>query len=74
MSQTLEEMKQAADDLESVVQAGLMQTSVDGQSTTFANMRDLRSELAELRRQIQIAEEGVQTRPRWSSFDISGAM
>jgi len=74
MPQTVEQMIQAADDLEEVINAGVMQSATDSMSTTFAHMKDMRSQLADLRRNIAIAQEQAQRKPRWSSFDLSGSM
>jgi ribosome-interacting GTPase 1 len=74
MPQTIEEMKASAEDLEEIINAGVMQSATDGMSTTFAHMRELKSRLAQLNRQIEIAQEQDQTKPRWSSFDLSGSM
>ena len=67
-------MIEAADSLEEIVNAGVMQSATDGMSTTFGHMRDLRSQLADLRRQIAIAQEQAQSKPTWSNFNMSGSM
>jgi len=68
------EIEDAIAHLESVINAGVMQSATDGMSTTFGHMRDMRSQLADLRRQLQVLQFSDQTKPRVSSINMSGSM
>jgi len=58
------------DNLRAAVRSGVFQCSVDGQSTTFSNMRDLRAVLNDLERQIALITGCAERKPRVASIQM----
>jgi len=71
MACSLTQLRTDYDSLQRAVHAGVMNSSVDGQSVSFNSLRDMRSVLADISRQIDILESSDQTKPRVSSFTMT---
>jgi hypothetical protein len=71
MSSNLATLKTQRDSLQAAIRAGVQSVSVDGQSTTFASMRDMRAILADIENQIAELEGSAKRKPRVSSFNLS---
>jgi hypothetical protein len=68
---SLAELQTRRDQLEAAVQSGVASITVDGQTTNFANMRDVRAILNDVIHQITVLESGTQSRPRHASFSLT---
>jgi len=58
------------DNLRAAIRSGVFQCSVDSQATTFANMRDMRSLLNDLERQIAKIVGVAERKPRVVSIQM----
>jgi len=56
------------DSLRAAVASGVLQCSIDSQSTTFANMDDLRAVLNDFNRQIAVIAGVAERKPQYSTM------
>ena len=71
MSQNLQQLKQDRDSIQQAIRSGITSVSVGGQTTTFADPREMRSILADIEREIAQCQGTVDSRPRVSSFNLT---
>ena len=74
MSAELSLLKTQRTQLKATIAAGVGSMSVDGQSVSYASMRDMRAILADLESQISALEGSANKRPRVSSVNMSGGV
>jgi len=68
---SLAELQTRRDQLETAIHSGVQSITVDGQTTTFTSMQDMRATLADLRHQITQLTRGTHSKPRVSSFSMT---
>ena len=64
-------LKTQRTNLRNAIRSGVASMSVDGQTTTFASMRDMRAVLADVDQQIALLEGAAAKRPRVSSISMT---
>jgi len=59
------------DNIRRAIRMGVLQCSVDSQTATFANMRDMRAILNDLNRQIAMIADVAQRKPQYASINLT---
>ena len=71
MSSELKNLQDDRDALKAAIRSGITSVSVAGQTTTFGSLKDMRSVLADVEREIAAMLNQAADRPRVSSFNLS---
>lgn len=71
MACQLTTLKNQRTNLQAAIRSGVQSMSVDGQTTTFTSMRDMRAVLADIESQIAQLEGSDNRKPRVSSITLT---
>ena len=74
MSAELRQLNTRIDALELSIDSGVASISIDGQTTTFQSMSDMRARLSELKRAKETLLGLDNKKPRVSSFNMTGGV